>query len=57
MSMFLRTLEPFRELRDLENRLQKMMPKPTESNVAGFHRPSIHEKGITLITSKWIYPV
>lgn len=36
MSMFLRTLEPFRELRDLENRLQKMMPKPTESNVAGF---------------------
>lgn len=36
MSLFLRSLEPFRELRELENRLHQLSPKGEESNVAAF---------------------
>ncbi|QBZ84066.1 Spore protein SP21 [Hydrogenovibrio crunogenus] len=36
MSLFLRRLEPFRELRDIENRLHQLSSKEGESNVAAF---------------------
>lgn len=36
MSLFLRRLEPFRELRDIENRLHQLSSKEQESNVAAF---------------------
>jgi len=36
MSLFLSHLEPFKELRDLENRLAQISPKSTTANVAAF---------------------
>lgn len=36
MSLLLRNLEPFRELKELENRLHHLFPKGEESNVAAF---------------------
>lgn len=36
MSLFLRNLEPFKELRDLENRLAQVSSRSTNANVAAF---------------------